>query len=80
MSRRRLAFASIAVVIVLCVIGVSIVAVAAGGSALAYEVNGSRTSQETVDDQLDGLADHRRHQERVALAGHGRLDHHGAGC
>jgi len=57
MTPRRLAFASIAVVTVLCVIGVSILAVAAGGSALAYEVNGSRTSQETVDAQLDGLAD-----------------------
>jgi hypothetical protein len=56
MTRRRLAFASIAVVTVLCVIGVSILAVAAGGSALAYEVNGSRTSQGTVDDQLSGLA------------------------
>jgi hypothetical protein len=56
MNRRRLAFTSIAVVTVLCVIGVSVLAVAAGGSALAYEVNGSRTSQKTVDGQLDGLA------------------------
>jgi hypothetical protein len=56
MNQRRLAFASIAVVVVLCVIGVAILAVAAGGSALAYEVNGSRTSQRTVDGQLDELA------------------------
>ena len=56
MTPRRLAFASIAVVTVLCVIGVSILAVAAGGSALAYEVNGTRTSQGTVDSQLHDLA------------------------
>jgi hypothetical protein len=56
MSRRRVAFLSIAVVIVLCVIGVAVLAVAAGGSALAYEVNGTRVSQQTVDDQLDDLA------------------------
>jgi hypothetical protein len=56
MNRRRLAFLSIAVVIVLCVVGVAIVAVAAGGSALAYEVNGTRVSQRTVNDQLDALA------------------------
>jgi hypothetical protein len=56
MNRRRLALASIAVVTVFCVVGVSILAVAAGGSALAYEVNGSRTSQQTVDGQLDDLA------------------------
>jgi hypothetical protein len=56
MSTRRLALVSIAVVVVLAVIGVSILAVAAGGSALAYEVNGNRTSQKTVDDQLDDLA------------------------
>jgi hypothetical protein len=35
---------------------VSVLAVAAGGSALAYEVNGTRVSQQTVDDQLDDLA------------------------
>jgi hypothetical protein len=56
MSRRRLAFASIAVVTVLCVVGVSVLAVAAGGSAMAYSVNGTRVSQQTVDDQLDSLA------------------------
>ena len=56
MSPRRLALASIAVVTVLCIVGVSVLAVAAGGSALAYEVNGKRTSQITVDDQLDDLA------------------------
>ena len=59
MSRRRLAFASIAVVTVLCVVGVSVLAVAAGGSALAYEVNGTRVSQQTVDNQLDEFADNK---------------------
>jgi len=56
MNRRRLALASVAVFVVLCVVGVSILAVAAGGSALAYEVNGNRTSQQTVDDLLYDLA------------------------
>ena len=40
----------------LCVVGVSIAAVAAGGSALAYSVNGTRVSQQTINDQLDDLA------------------------
>ncbi len=56
MNRRRLAMASIAVVTVLCLVGVSILAVAAGGSALAYEVNGTRMSQDTIDSQLDDIA------------------------
>lgn len=56
MTSRRVALASIAVVTVLCVVGVSVLAVAAGGSALAYEVNGTRVSQRTVDDQLDDIA------------------------
>jgi hypothetical protein len=56
MNRRRLALASVAVFIVLCVVGVSILAVASGGSALAYEVNGHRTSQQTVDGLLHDLA------------------------
>jgi hypothetical protein len=56
MNRRRLALASVAVFIVLCLVGVAIFAVAAGGSALAYEVNGSRTSQQTVDGLLGDLA------------------------
>jgi hypothetical protein len=55
MSRRRVAFAAIAVVTVLCVVGVSILAVASGGSALAYQVNGSRTSQHDFDQQLDDI-------------------------
>jgi len=49
MSRRRLAFASIAVVTVLCLVGVSVLAVAAGGSALAYEVNGTRSFDLSVN-------------------------------
>ena len=57
MNRRRLALASIAVVTVLALVGVSILAVAAGGSALAYEVNGSRVSQDTVDSMLHDIAD-----------------------
>jgi hypothetical protein len=56
MSRRRLALASIAVVTVLCVVGVAVLAVAAGGSALAYKVNGTQVSQRTVDAQLDEIA------------------------
>jgi hypothetical protein len=65
MSRRRLAFASIAVVTVLCVVGVSVLAVAAGGSALAYEVNGSRVSQQTVDGQLEDIANSKGINESV---------------
>jgi hypothetical protein len=57
MSRRRLALVAVAVVTVLCVVGVSIAAVAAGGQAFAYKVNGTRVSQSTVDDLLDDLAD-----------------------
>jgi hypothetical protein len=53
---RRLALASIAVITVLCLVGVSILAVAAGGSALAYEVNGTRLSQHDFDQQLDDIA------------------------
>ena len=45
MRSRRVALASVAVFTILCVVGVSILAVAAGGSALAYEVNGTRMSQ-----------------------------------
>jgi hypothetical protein len=56
MRTRSIAFVSIAVITVVCVVGVAILAVAAGGSALAYEVNGSRTSQQTIDQQLDDLA------------------------
>jgi hypothetical protein len=56
MSRRRVALASIAVVTVVCLVGVSILAVAAGGSALAYEVNGTRLSQHDFDQQLDDIA------------------------
>jgi hypothetical protein len=54
--RSRLPLIAVAVVIVLCVVGVAIFAVAQGGSALAYEVNGTRVSQSTVNDQLDDLA------------------------
>jgi hypothetical protein len=57
MNRRRLALASVAVFTILCVVGVSILAVAAGGSALAYEVNGSRVSQDDFDAQLHSISD-----------------------
>jgi hypothetical protein len=53
---RRIALAAIAVVTVLCVVGVVITAVAAGGSAMAYSVNGTRVSQKTIDDLLDDVA------------------------
>jgi hypothetical protein len=69
MNRRRLALASIAVVTVLCLIGVAVLAVAAGGSALAYEVNGSRTSQKTVDGQLDDLASAKGTKQASMTAG-----------
>jgi hypothetical protein len=54
--KRNLPLIAIAVVVALGVIGVAIFAVAQGGSALAYEVNGSRVSQETFDGQLHDLA------------------------
>jgi uncharacterized protein YajQ (UPF0234 family) len=56
MSRRRVALASVAVVMVLTLVGVSILAVASGGSALAFEVNGTRTSQDDINQQLDDIA------------------------
>ncbi len=68
MSRRRIAFASIAVVTVLCLVGVSVLAVAAGGSALAYEVNGTRVSQETVDGQLRELAHNDTTKDQAVVA------------
>jgi hypothetical protein len=52
---RRLALASIAVVVVLCLVGVAVAATAAGGSALAYQVNGHRVSQRDFDDLLDQI-------------------------
>lgn len=69
MSTRRLALASVAVVTVLCLVGVSILAVAAGGSALAYEVNGTRVSQHDFDSQLDDLANTRATQKASSTEG-----------
>jgi hypothetical protein len=69
MSRRRLAFASIAVVTVLCIVGVSIAAVAAGGSAMAYSVNGTRVSQQTVDDELDWLSGNKAYEQSIKQQG-----------
>jgi hypothetical protein len=56
MTRSRLALAAVAVVVVVALVGVSILAVAAGGSALAYEVNGTRVSQHDINQQLDDIA------------------------
>jgi hypothetical protein len=56
MNRRRIAYAAVAVATVLCIVGVSVAAVATGGSALAYEVNGTRVSQRDFDRQLDDIA------------------------
>jgi hypothetical protein len=56
MHRRRLALAALAVVVVVALVGVSILAVASGGSALAYEVNGTRASQHDINEQLDDIA------------------------
>jgi hypothetical protein len=53
---RRLPLISVAVFVVLCMVGVAILAVAAGGSAVAYEVNGRRTSQQAFDRQLEDIA------------------------
>jgi len=55
MTPRRLALASIAVVTVLGLIGVGILVFAEGGSALAYEVNGHRMSQQNFDQQLGDI-------------------------
>ena len=57
MRTRKFALASIAVVTVICIVGVAVLAVAAGGSALAYKVNDTRVSQQTVDDQLKDIAE-----------------------
>jgi hypothetical protein len=64
MTPRRLALVSIAVVTVLCIVGVSVLAVAAGGSALAYQVNGNRVSQRDFDDRLHDIADSIEKQSR----------------
>jgi len=69
MSRRRLALASVAAFTVLCVVGVSILAVAAGGSALGYQVNGHRTSQQAVDGLLHDLADAKGTQKASTTPG-----------
>lgn len=54
--RRHLALVAVAVVTLLCVVGAAIAAVAAGGQAFAYELNGTKVSQSTVDDELAWLA------------------------
>jgi hypothetical protein len=68
MRTRKVALASIAVVTVLCLVGVSILAVAAGGSSLAYAVNGSRTSQHDFDQQLDDIANSKGVNSSVSQA------------
>jgi hypothetical protein len=52
---RRLPVIAVAVVVILCIVGVSIAAVAAGGQSLAYQVNGNRVSQRDFDDLLDEI-------------------------
>jgi hypothetical protein len=53
---RRLPLILVAVVAALCVVGVSVAAVASGGSSLAYSVNGHQVSQRTINSQLGDLA------------------------
>jgi hypothetical protein len=57
MNRRSVAYTAIVVIVVACLIGVSILAVAAGGSAFAYQLNGTKVSQHDFDQQLDDIAD-----------------------
>ena len=65
MNRRRLASPASPSSPCSCLVGVSILAVAAGGSALAYEVNGTQTSQDTSTSQLDDIADTKGLAEQV---------------
>jgi hypothetical protein len=57
--KRRLPLILVATVIVVCLAGAAVAAVASGvgGSPVGYSVNGTKVSQATVDDQLKGLAD-----------------------
>jgi hypothetical protein len=57
--KRRLPLIFVAVVIVLCLVAASVAAVASGvsGSAVAYQVNDTKVSQATVDQDLKALAD-----------------------
>jgi hypothetical protein len=57
--KRRLPLIFVAAVTVICLVAVSIAAVAAGvnASPVAYQVNGTKVSQATVDGDLKALAD-----------------------
>ena len=57
--KRRLPLIFVAVVTVICLVAASIAAVASGvnGSAVAYQVNGTKVSQGRVDQDLKALAD-----------------------
>ncbi len=57
--KRRLPLIFVAVVTVICLVAASVAAVASGvnGSAVAYQVNGTKVSQATVDQDLKALAD-----------------------
>ena len=57
--KRRLPLIFVAAVTVLCLVAASVAAVASGvsGSAVAYQVNGTKVSQATVDHELKALAD-----------------------
>jgi hypothetical protein len=59
--KRRLPMIFVAVVTVVCLVAVSIAAVASGvnGTAIAYSVNGTKVSQSTVDRELEWLAGNR---------------------
>jgi hypothetical protein len=55
---KRLPLIFVAAVIVLCLVaaGVAIAATGVSGSAVAYSVNGTKVSQNTVNDELDWLS------------------------
>jgi len=57
--KRRLPLIFVAVVAVICLVAASVAAVASGvnASAVAYQVNGTKVSQASVDQDLKALAD-----------------------
>ena len=64
--KRRLPMIFVAVVTVICLVAASVAAVASGvnASAVAYQVNGTKVSQASVDQDLKALAD-ARYQSKV---------------
>jgi hypothetical protein len=59
MKRLPLIFVAAVVVICLVAAGVAIAATGVSGSAVAYSVNGTKVSQNTVNDELDWLSGNR---------------------